>query len=152
MLLDMRYYMADEVLVKTDRGSMKYSLEIRCPLLDYRIVEYSFRVPLQYKYRNGKKKYILMDIAYDLVPRELLDRPKQGFGVPVALWLRNDLNKQLRQYADPHILKKQSIFEAGKISEFIQRLEVSDKSVYSSVLWGFMMFQMWYQEYVEDLW
>lgn len=152
MLLDMRYYMADEVLVKTDRGSMKYSLEIRCPLLDYRIVEYSFRVPLQYKYRNGKKKYILKDIAYDLVPRELLDRPNQGFGVPVALWLRNDLNKQLRQYADPHILKKQSIFEAGKISEFIQRLEVSDKSVYSSVLWGFMMFQMWYQEYVEDLW
>ena len=115
-------------------------------------MEYSFRVPLQYKYRNGKKKYILKDIAYDLVPRELLDRPKQGFGVPVALWLRNDLNKQLRQYADPHILKKQSIFEAGKISEFIQRLEVSDKSVYSSVLWGFMMFQMWYQEYVEDLW
>ena len=152
MLLDMRYYMADEVLVKTDRGSMKYSLEIRCPLLDYRIVEYSFRVPLQYKYRNGKKKYILKDIAYDLVPRELLDRPKQGFGVPVALWLRNDLNRQLRQYADPRILKKQGIFEAGKISEFIHRLEVSDKSVYSSVLWGFMMFQMWYQEYVEDLW
>lgn len=152
MLLDIRYYMADEVLVKSDRGAMKYSLEIRCPLLDYRIAEYSFRVPLQYKYHNGKKKYILKDIAYDLVPRELLDRPKQGFGVPVAFWLRNELNQQLRRYADPRILKRQGIFQAKKIGEFIEKLEVSDKSVYSSVLWGFMMFQMWYREYIDDLW
>lgn len=152
MLLDMRYYMADEVLVKTDRASMKCSLEVRCPILDYRIAEYSFRLPHQFKYKAGDKKHILKDIAYEMVPRELLDRPKKGFGVPLAKWLRGELCSQLLRYADKKILKQQGIFKPEKIHEFIQKLLVSDTSLYNSVLWGFFVFQMWYQEYVENLW
>ena len=152
MLFDMRYYMPDEILVKTDRASMKNSLEVRCPILDYRIVEYSFRLPHAMKYHHGNKKHILKDIAYEMVPRELLDRPKKGFGVPLAKWMRGELHSQLLRYANPNILKKQDIFVPEKIQEFIRKLMVSDTSLYNSVLWGFFVFQMWYQEYIEDLW
>lgn len=152
MLLDMRYYLADEVLVKMDRASMKYSLEVRCPLLDYRIVEYSFRLPLKYKYYKHEKKYILKDVLYDMVPRELVDRPKMGFGVPLVQWMRNELYNPLMRYADKKILEKQGIFKPEKLHDFIDKMMVSDISVYNSVLWGFLMFQMWYQEHVEDLW
>lgn len=152
MLLDMRYYLADEVLVKMDRASMKYSLEVRCPLLDYRIVEYSLRMPLAYKYYKREKKYILKDVLYGMVPKELLDRPKRGFGVPLVQWMRNELYGSLMRYADKKILEKQGIFRAEKIHEFIYKMMISDISVYNSVLWGFLMFQMWYQEHVEDLW
>ena len=152
MLLDMRYYLADEVLVKMDRASMKYSLEVRCPLLDYRIVEYSLRLPLTYKYHKHEKKYILKDVLYEMVPKELLDRPKKGFGVPLVQWMRNELYNPLMRYADKKILEKQGIFRPEKIHEFICKMMVSDISVYNSVLWGFLMFQMWYQEHVEDLW
>lgn len=152
MLLDMRYYLADEVLVKTDRASMKYSLEVRCPIIDYRIIEYSFMIPHKYKYCKGNKKYILKDIAYAHVPRELLDRPKKGFGVPLTRWLRHDLHDELIRYADFDILERQGIFEGNMIHEFIKKLSLSDSWIYSSVLWGFFVFQMWYQEWIEDLW
>lgn len=152
MLLDMRYYMADEVLVKTDRASMKYSLEVRCPILDYRVAEYNFRLPHKFKYQGKSKKRILKDLVYEMVPRKLLDCPRKGFGVPLAKWLREDLKGQLLRYADETILRQQGIFRPEKIWEFIRKLMVSDVSVYNSILWGFFTFQKWYQEYVEDLW
>lgn len=152
MLLDMRYYMADEVLVKMDRASMKYSLEVRCPILDHRIVEYSFRLPQTFKYKVGNKKRILKDLAYEEIPRKLLDRPKKGFGVPLVKWLRGEMYNQLLRYADETILKQQGIFEPKKVQELISQMLISDLSVYNSILWGFFVFQMWYQEYIEDLW
>ena len=152
MLLDMRYYLADEVLVKTDRASMKYALEVRCPILDYRIVEYTYQLPHKFKYRPGNKKRILKDLAYDMIPGKLLDRPKKGFGVPLARWLRGALYSQLLRYADEKILTKQGIFVPKKIKQLINMLQVSDLSVYNSILWGFYVFQMWYQIYIEDLW
>lgn len=151
-LLDMMTSLPGDMLTKVDRASMKYSLEVRCPLLDYRIVELAFRMPQSFKYRNFDKKHILKDITYEMVPKELLNRPKKGFGVPLADWMRTKLHGQLLRYADRDILKKQGIFNADKIHEFIYYLERSDKSLYNSVLWSFYVFQMWYQEYVEDLW
>lgn len=152
MLLDMRYYMADEILVKMDRASMKYSLEVRCPILDHRIVDYSFQLPQTFKYKAGNKKRILKDLAYEAVPKELLDRPKKGFGVPLAKWLRDELYSQISRYADEQILQRQGIFDSKKVHELIDKMLVSDLSVYNSILWGFFVFQMWYQTYVEDLW
>lgn len=152
MLIEMKYNLPDDMLTKVDRASMKYSLEVRCPILDYRIIEYSFRMPHSYKYKNGDKKHILKDLTYDFVPKKLLDRPKQGFGVPLEKWMQGALHTDLLRYADKNILKKQSIFNPEKIWEFIICLEKSDKSLYNSVLWSFYVFQIWYQEYVEDLW
>lgn len=152
MLLDMRYYLADEVLVKMDRASMKYSLEVRCPILDHRIVEYSFQMPQEFKYKGRNKKRILKDLAYEKIPRELLERPKKGFGVPLVKWLRSELYSQLLRYADENILRKQAIFEPKKVQELIAKMMTSDLSVYNSIIWGFFVFQMWYQEFIEDLW
>lgn len=151
-LLDMMTDLPGDMLAKVDRASMKYSLEVRCPILDYRIMELAFRMPQKFKYNNFDKKHILKDITYEMVPKSMLDRPKKGFGVPLADWMRTKLHAQLLRYADINILKKQGIFNADKIWEFIHCLEKSDKSLYNSVLWSFYVFQMWYQEYVEDLW
>jgi asparagine synthase (glutamine-hydrolysing) len=151
-LLDMMTDLPGDMLTKVDRASMKYSLEVRCPILDYRIMELSFMIPQKFKYKNFDKKHILKDITFDMVPKRLLDRPKQGFGVPLADWMRTKLHDRLIRYADKGILEKQGIFNADKIHGFIYCLEKSDKSLYNSVLWSFYVFQMWYQEYVEDLW
>ena len=152
MILDLMTYLPDEVLAKTDRASMKYSLEVRCPLLDYRIVEQSFSIPHKYKYTNGKKKYILKELTYRYVPKELLNRPKKGFGVPLRKWLRTVLKSEINRYADIDILRKQDIFVPEAVFELIRKQERSDKVIYSSMLWSFYVFQRWYQRYIEDLW
>ena len=152
MLLDMQTYLPDEILAKTDRASMKYSLEVRCPLLDHKVVEESFRIPHQYKYRRFDKKYILKELTYDYVPRELLDRPKKGFGVPLQKWLRTVLKDEVARYADPKILQRQDIFVPSAVQELIAKQQKADKVIYSSVLWSFYVFQKWYQMYIEDLW
>lgn len=152
MLLDMLTYLPDEVLAKTDRASMKYSLEVRCPLLDYRFVEQSFRIPQSLKYHNRNKKYILKQLTYKYVPQALLDRPKMGFGVPLRKWLRTVLREEIRRYADQEILKKQDIFVPEAVERLIRKQQKSDKIMYSSMLWSFYMFQLWYQRYIEDLW
>lgn len=150
MLLDMCTYLPDEVLNKVDRASMYYSLETRAPLLDHNIVEYSFRLPHEYKYHHGEKKYILKQLAYDHIPKELLDMPKKGFGVPIAKWLRGPLKPQLMKYADKERLEKQGIFDSDGVNELCNTVEKNTSTIYSTVLWGFFCFQMWYEKYVEN--
>ncbi|MDD3137775.1 MAG: asparagine synthase (glutamine-hydrolyzing) [Lachnospiraceae bacterium] len=152
MILDMMTYLPDEILAKTDRASMKYSLEVRCPILDYRIIEESFRIPHGQKYHNFDKKHILKEVTYDYVPKSLLDRPKKGFGVPLRKWLRTVLKPEIVKYADSTILKRQGIFVPEAVKALIQKQELSDKIMYSSMLWSFYVFQTWYQMYIEDLW
>lgn len=152
MLLDMQTYLPDEILAKTDKASMKYSLEVRCPLLDYRIIEESFRIPHKYKYKGFDKKHILKELTYRYVPEELLDRPKKGFGVPLRRWLRTVLKDEIMHYADKDILKKQDIFDPVEVDRLIQTQNHNNKIEYSAVLWNFFVFQKWYQMYIEDLW
>lgn len=152
MILDMRYYLGDEVLQKVDRASMKYSLEVRCPLLDHRVLEYSFSLPHDYKYHNGEKKYILKQLLYDMVPRELVDRPKKGFGVPRRQWLMHELKDQLDMYTRTDAIEKQGIFSSDGINSIIDKMHKDAWWFYDQIVWGFLIFQMWYQEYVEDLW
>lgn len=151
MLLDMMTYLPDEVLAKTDRASMRYSLEVRCPLLDYRIVEWSLGIPQNFKCAGRDKKHILKDVTYRYVPRELLDRPKKGFGVPLRKWLRTVLEDEIRKYANPVLLRRQDIFQPEAVQELITKQKKCDKIMYSSMLWSFYRFQLWYQEYIEDL-
>ena len=152
MMLDMMTYLPDEILAKTDRASMKYSLEVRCPLLDYRVIEKSFQIPHNCKYNRWDKKHILKELTYRYVPETLLDRPKKGFGVPLRKWLRGVLKENIRKYADREILKRQGIFVPRAVEALIARQAVSDKIMYTSMLWSFYVFQTWYQMYIEDLW
>jgi asparagine synthase (glutamine-hydrolysing) len=91
MRLDLAYTLPDDYLQKVDIGSMAFSLEARDPLLDHKIIEWAAKLPLMWKVRNGVNKYLLRKLAYRYVPREILDRPKMGFGVPMADWLRGGL-------------------------------------------------------------
>ncbi len=151
MLLDMETYLADDILVKMDRASMKYSLENRCPIMDTAVMEYSFRIPQQFKYHKGDKKHILKDIAYDYIPREMLDRPKKGFATPMDAWLRGPLKAQLTDYCDPSYLKKQGLFDTEYVPAFVHKyLEEGDAgpasgSNYSKLVWPFFIFQQWYE-------
>ena len=119
MLLDMDTYLPGDILCKVDRASMKYSLEARCPILDQRVMEYSFRLPHSFKDHNGCQKYILKEIAYDYIPRELLDRKKTGFSVPLDKWLRGPLKNKLTDYASPAFLKQQGLFNADATAKLI---------------------------------
>lgn len=92
---------------------------VRCPLLDYQVMQESFQIPYQYKYHRFDKKYILKEITYDYVPKEPLDRPKKGFGVPLQEWLRTVLKDEVARYADVAILQRQDIFVSDAVQELI---------------------------------
>ena len=153
MLLDMDTYLPGDILCKVDRASMKYSLETRCPILAKNVMEYSFRIPHEFKFHKGDKKHILKDIAYDYIPKELLDRPKVGFGVPLDKWLRGPLKEQLLDYSEKGFLEKQGIFDAeyvsGMIREYIRTGDggPATGANYSKLSWSFYIFEQWYQHY-----
>ena len=155
MLLDMDTYLPGDILCKVDRASMKYSLEARCPILDQRVMEYSFRLPHSFKDHNGCQKYILKEIAYDYIPRELLDRKKTGFSVPLDKWLRGPLKNKLTDYASPAFLKQQGLFNADAASKLIADwLGAGDGgaytgSNYSRIIWAFFIFQQWAERYLQ---
>lgn len=154
MLLDEDTYLPGDILCKVDRATMKYSIEARCPILDVRVIEYSYRLPHSYKYVNGIKKRILKDIAYDYIPRELLDRPKVGFGVPLDKWMRGPLKEQLMDMCSVEYLRKQGIFDADYVNHFIMEyLRTGDKGPatganFSKTAWSFFAFQQWYETYM----
>ena len=155
MLLDMDTYLPGDILCKVDRASMKYSLEARCPILDKDVMEYSFRMSHNLKYEKGNKKRILKDIAYDYIPRELLDRPKVGFGVPLDKWLRGPLKEQLTDMCSRDYLKRQGIFDADFVADMIEDyVRTGDGGPatganYSKLSWSFFTFQQWYRRLEE---
>lgn len=155
MLLDEETYLSGDILCKVDRASMKYSIEARCPILDVNVMEYSYRLPHSYKYANGIKKRILKDIAYDYIPKELLDRPKVGFSVPLDTWLRGPLKEQLTDMCGVEFVKRQGIFNADYVNLFLMEyLRTGDKgsgtgSNFSRMMWAYFVFQQWYESYVE---
>ena len=155
MLLDMDTYLPGDILCKVDRASMKYSLESRCPILDTEVMEYSFRIPHQFKYHKGDKKHILKEIAYDYIPKDLLDRPKVGFSVPLDKWLRGGLRDRLLDYSNVSYLEKQGLFCAQYVHDMVRAyLKTGDAGPstganYSRLCWAFLEFQEWYQMYKE---
>lgn len=156
MLLDMDTYLPGDILCKVDRASMKYSLEARCPILDKDVMEYSFRLRHDFKYSRGIKKRILKDIAYDYIPRELLDRPKVGFRVPLDQWLRGPLKEQLLSMCNREYLRKQGIFDADFTADMIENyMRIGDGGSatganYSNLTWSFFVFQQWYDDYFRE--
>lgn len=153
MLLDQETYLPDDNLCKVDRATMKYSLEARCPFLDYRLVEYSYRIPHKYKYFRGDKKHILKEVAYDYIPRELLERPKKGFGTPIDEWLRGILKDRLLDYSEKRFLRNQGIFDSVNTSRYVREYLINGDGIpgksiaHSRIVWAFFVFQMWWERY-----
>lgn len=154
MLLDMDTYLPGDILAKVDRASMKYSLENRCPFLDPEVMLYSYRLDHDLKYhRNEKggwsKKYILKELACDYIPKDLLERPKKGFSVPLDKWLAGPLREELLSYGNAQFLREQGIFDPETVTGLISRfLAEGDGGAgtgrnYSRLLWSFFVFQQW---------
>lgn len=151
MLLDMQTYLPGDILHKVDRASMRYSLETRCPLLDYEIAELTFRLPHQFKYKKGDKKHILKALAYEFVPKDLLDRPKKGFAVPVEKWLKGALRDKLEAFTEKTYIEEQKLFNYNGICAMKASLFEKNADGYFSgrLVWHFLMFQMWYDTYMK---
>jgi asparagine synthase (glutamine-hydrolysing) len=148
MLLDMKTTLPDDMLHKVDRASMKYSLEVRCPLLDHNIAELSFRMPQEYKYMNGEKKHILKQLAYEYIPKELLDSPKRGFSVPIQTWLQSSLKEKLEYYSTKLFLDTQNLFRYEGIRLLKKEFDTNATNNTATYIWNFLIFQMWYEEYI----
>ena len=144
MFRDMTGYLADDILVKVDRASMAVSLESRIPLLDHRLVEFSWRLPMAILRHQSQSKWPLRHILYRHVPRELIERPKSGFAVPLAHWLRGDLRPWAEDLLSEAALKRHGDFDPRPIRAVWTRfLKGSESS--QDQLWNVLMFQAWRQ-------
>ncbi|MGB1557620.1 MAG: asparagine synthetase B family protein, partial [Oceanococcaceae bacterium] len=145
MAMDASTYLHDDVLAKVDRASMAYSLETRVPLLDHRVVEFALRLSSDLKLREGVGKWPLRQVLYRSVPRELIERPKAGFGVPMAQWLRGPLRPWAESLLNETLIRQQGYFRSGVIAR-LWRAHQTGRVDASSRLWSVLMFQAWLAE------
>ncbi|MCK5640816.1 MAG: asparagine synthase C-terminal domain-containing protein, partial [Gammaproteobacteria bacterium] len=144
MFMDSMTYLPDDILCKVDRAAMAVSLETRVPIIDQRVVELAWTLPLHMKIRNGQGKWLLRQLLDKFVPRELIERPKQGFALPIDQWLRGPLRDWAEALLDESRLKSEGYFEAQPVRQvWEEHLRGKNRQFQ---LWGVLMFQAWLEE------
>jgi len=146
MLADQETYLPDDLLAKMDRASMAASLEVRAPLLDHRIVEFSWRLPQSLKLRGTTGKWILRQILYRHLPRAIVDRPKMGFSVPIDRWLRGPLNAWAADLVSPDTLRRDGLLEPAPIAHAWRDL-MDGRRRTGAAVWAVVMFQAWKRQW-----
>tara|TARA_R110001583_G_scaffold25289_1_gene91637 strand:+ start:9701 stop:11590 length:1890 start_codon:yes stop_codon:yes gene_type:complete len=142
MAVDAKQYMSDDILVKVDRAAMANSLETRVPLLDHRVVEFAWQLPMHQKIRNGTGKWALREVLYRHVPREMIERPKKGFSIPLAQWLRGPLRDWAEALLEETRLRREGYFHAAPIRKLWSDHQ-NGRRDNALRLWSVLMFQAW---------
>jgi asparagine synthase (glutamine-hydrolysing) len=149
MLCDLLTYLPDDILTKVDRASMSVGLEARVPILDHRVVEFAARLPLSWTFPVGEQKKILRKVLYRYVPRELMERPKMGFGVPLEAWFRNEWKDILREYLAPQRIRRERFFLHSGVRVLVDE-HLSGRRNHFHRLFALVMFGMWRERYLPN--
>jgi asparagine synthase (glutamine-hydrolysing) len=140
--VDIKTYLVDDILTKVDRASMAHSLEVRVPLLDHAVMEYAASIPASYKLRGGEGKYIFKKVLAQVLPAEVLQRPKMGFSIPLAQWFRHDLKSRFER----KVLTKQSVtsefFDLQPIQQWWGQHQRGTRD-YAPMLWALLVLEYW---------
>jgi asparagine synthase (glutamine-hydrolysing) len=146
--LDINFYLAEDILTKVDRASMAVSLEVRAPFLDPRIAQFASSLPLEYKLNGSNGKYILKKTIENLLPKSVVKRPKKGFGIPIAEWLKGKLNSLAHDLLDSDRLKKQGLFNPAFVQNLLREHEQNIASHHKQ-LWTLLVFQLWNDNFLK---
>lgn len=147
--LSLRYYLSEQILAKVDRASMMHSLEVRPPFLSLPLVEFATKLPTNQKTTFLHTKILFKKLARHYLPKEIVQRPKKGFGIPMAKWLNSNLNPLMHELLEPTKLNKQGLFNSKYTSQLIKEHETQKKNNYKK-LWTLMTFQLWYRNWFES--
>tara|TARA_B100000795_G_scaffold96234_1_gene70602 strand:- start:975 stop:2870 length:1896 start_codon:yes stop_codon:yes gene_type:complete len=150
MLHDYHCPMVDNILVMTDRATMSVSIEGREPLMDHRIAEFMAQVPIELKYKNGDKKYLIKKVLARYLPESMIERPKMGFGIPMLEWFGGDLSHMFAKEFQQHKLKKHNLLKTKFILKKHKKL-LNNKEINVRRLWLVLVFQMWYRRYKKNI-
>jgi asparagine synthase (glutamine-hydrolysing) len=148
MHFDFETYLPEDILVKVDRMSMAHSIESRVPLLDNEVVEYAARLPATVKIRNGRRKHILKEAAKGLVPSQILERRKQGFGAPIDVWFRTSPRELFADVLLSARARQRGYFEP----RFVERLvheHTAGRRDHAARLWALLVFELWHRQYLD---
>lgn len=142
------WYLSGDILTKVDRASMAFSLEVRAPFLDNKLVEHVNALPANMKYRRGTRKFILREAFRHVLPPQVLSRSKKGFGIPLTAWLRKDLAQEMRRVFAPSRLKRQGLFRPEQVSRLVQE-HMAGKVDNRKPLWTLFVYQHWHERVLE---
>jgi len=135
-LFDINYYLKDDLLVKVDRASMKHALEVRVPILDYRIVEFSLNLNQHLKIRNGVQKYLLKNVLYNYIPKTYFDRPKWGFSIPLKQWMKKDLKGYINDNLSKDVINRFGIVRANEVQKLLDLFEMPHYEYLYNRIWA----------------
>jgi len=147
MAVDYQTYLTDDILQKVDRATMSSSLEGREPFLDQDIIEWTAQLPTDYKYHKSIKKYILKEIVYSYVPPKMMNRPKMGFGIPIADWLAGPLRPLVEEHLGDAALARHGLFQSGEVKRLKNDFFAGGKEKHLKI-WYLLMFQLWHKKWM----
>ena len=149
MLWDYHHYMVDDILTKVDRATMSVSIEGREPLLDHRIAEFMAQVPFKYKYKEGTSKYLLKKVLERYIPKEITERPKKGFSIPVLEWFKGDWKVLLSENLTKEKLNEHELINYEYVQDMYMNYKEGNTLNNTNKLWFILVFQLWYKRYMK---